>query len=237
MNILLTNDDGFDFEGIRLVKRKLDKFARVIIVAPKGPMSAKSISKTFGVSMHLKEEEKDIYSFEGTPADCVAFALTSMDIKFDLVVSGCNNGYNACNDILYSGTVGACIEALTYGVPAIAVSCEKNFDIVDKYFDETWKFIIEKELINKEYVVNVNFPLGEVVNDIKLCKVYYRKDNNFFTKADDGGYLAGRDIELTTDDKETDWYMINNSITSISLLNRHFFYNNLYEEYKNKINK
>ena len=235
MNILLTNDDGFDYSGIRLLKEKLDKYARVVIVAPKGPMSAKSCSKTFGVPLKVIEEEKDIYSVTGTPADCVAFGATSLDIKFDLVVSGVNNGLNIANDILYSGTIGACLEGLTYGIPGIAFSCEFNWEIVEKYFDDVWKFIIKNELINKEYLLNVNFPKGEVVKDIQIGRIYYRKDNNFFTKVEENGYQAFRDIQTEFDEPYTDCYQIENGIVSIVPLNRHYYNDNLFEEVSKKI--
>ena len=234
MNILLTNDDGYDFKGIRLVREKLQKYGRVVICAPKGKMSAKSVAKTFDVPLVLGEEEKDIYSFTGTPADCVAFAITSLGIKFDLVVSGCNNGLNITNDILYSGTIGACLESLTYGVPAVAFSCEFNFEIVDKFFDDAWNFIVNNKLISNEYIINVNFPKGEVVKDIQLGRIYYRKDNNYFEKTENG-YLAKRDIETVFTEIDTDCYQVENGIISITPLNRHIYNDALFEKVRTKI--
>lgn len=236
MNILLTNDDGYSFKGIRLVQQKLSKYGRVVICAPKGAMSAKSTAKTFGVPLVLTEEEKDVYSFTGTPADCVAFGLTSLGIDFDLVVSGCNNGVNVANDILYSGTIGACLESLTYGVPAIAFSCEFNFDLVEKYLDEVWNFIVSHKLIDKEYILNVNFPKGTVVKDIQLGKVYYRNDNNYFDKTDDG-YLAKRTIQTVFSEEGTDCYQIENDIVSITPLGRGLYNDLVFEKAKAKLDK
>lgn len=234
MNILLTNDDGYSAQGIQLVKTILSKYAHVVIVAPKGAMSAKSCSKTFGKPLKVVEEEKDVFSCEGTPADCVAIGLTSMDTKFDLVVSGCNNGINIANDILYSGTIGACSESLTYGVPAIALSCEFNFEIVEKYLDEVWKFVIDHKLIGNDYILNINFPKGEVVKDIQLGHIHYRKDNNYFVKTEDG-YQAYRDVETVFTDKESDCYQIENGIVSIVPLARSFFSKEAFDLLKTKM--
>lgn len=233
MNILLTNDDGYDFKGIRLVRNKLLKYGRVVIFAPKGPMSAKSCSKTF-TPLTLVKEEKDIYSLDGTPADCVALGLTTLGIKFDLVVSGCNNGLNIANDILYSGTIGACLEALTYEVPAIAFSCEFNFDLVDKYFDDAYRFIELHRLINKNYILNVNFPKGETVKDIQLGRVYYRTDNNFFTKIGENTYQPERNIQTIFTEKDTDCYQVENGIISIVPLGRHIYNDELFNSIINR---
>lgn len=237
MNILLTNDDGFDSVGIRILKEKLSKYGHVVIMAPKGAMSAKSCSKTFGVSLPVVEEEKDIFSCGGTPADCVAVALTSLSTKFDLVVSGVNNGLNIANDTLYSGTIGACLEALTYGVPAIAMSCEFNFEIVEKYFDDVWKFIIDNDLISNQYLLNVNYPKGKVVKDIQLGSLYYRNDHNFFIKNDGNGFQAFRDIQTEFSEEYTDCYQVENDIVSIVPLNRGLYCPQILKDLQNKMKK
>lgn len=235
MNILLTNDDGYNYKGIRLLKEKLSKYGRVIIVAPKGAMSAKSCSKTFGKPLKVVEEEKDIFSVEGTPADCVAIGITAFDIDFDLVVSGCNNGLNIANDALYSGTIGACLEALTYHKKCIAFSCEFNFEIVDKYFDDVYDYIMKNNLLSEEYLLNVNFPLGETVKDIKLGSVCFRNDHNYFMKNEEGGYVAYRDVQTEFDNEESDCYQVKNGIVSIVPLYRHFYNEALLSTLKKRI--
>ena len=126
MNILLTNDDGYNSEGIHILKELLNKYGTVVIVAPKGAMSAKSVSITLEKGIKVEQVDKTTFICEGTPADCVSFGCNALSIKFDLVVSGCNNGFNLSYDTMYSGTVGAALEALTYGIPSIAVSREYN---------------------------------------------------------------------------------------------------------------
>ena len=112
MNILLVNDDGYKCEGINILFNKLQKYGNVIMVAPKEFMSAKSCSLTLKSSLEFKEFDKNKYYLSGFPADCVSFAFWYFkDIKFDLVVSGCNDGPNISYDTLYSGTIGACLQA------------------------------------------------------------------------------------------------------------------------------
>ena len=150
MNILLTNDDGYMSIGINLLAKMLSKYGRIVIVAPKNAMSAKSVSVTLGTPIEVKKIGEDIYSVDGTPADAVAFGLSSLDLKFDLIVSGCNNGWNISYDTMYSGTIGACLQALTYRLPAIAVSCEGNFEILESNFEKVMDYILNHNLLSTE---------------------------------------------------------------------------------------
>jgi len=235
MNILLVNDDGFDSVGIRLLKRKLDKYGDVTIVAPKIPMSAKSVSISINVPLEAIEEEKNIYSFSGTPADCTAFGLNALGKKIDLVVSGCNNGLNISYDTVFSGTLGACIQAEISKVPAIAFSCDGNFDIVDKYFDEVYSFIMSHNLISNEYILNVNFPYGDIVKGIKISEEYYRNDQHFFTKKEEG-HFAYRTLQSDfSDNPNSDCYHVNHGIVSITALNRTYYSKDMYLKVKAKV--
>ena len=238
MKILLTNDDGFDSLGIRLLKKKLDKIATVIIVAPDSPMSAKSTSITIGRKLHIKQEDINIYSCDGTPADCVSMAFSLLDTKFDLVVSGCNNGLNISYDTIYSGTIGAGLQALMYRIPAICFSTPFNqFEVVDKYFDEVFEFIQSHDIISNQYLLNVNFPDGDVVKGISLGELYYRNDDQMM-KQDGDGYLAYRATEVDfSDHPNSDCYQIQNGIVSIVPLNRTYFSHDLLDLVKGKLNK
>lgn len=240
MNILLTNDDGYDSKGIHLIKDKLRKYGRVVIVAPKRAMSAKSVSITIGKGIHVEKVDDETFICDGTPADCVSFACNALSIDFDLVVSGCNNGFNVSYDTMYSGTVGAALEALTYGKKAIAVSCEygngDNFKIVDKYFDKVFKHILNKDLLSCEYLLNINFPIGEEVKGIQISTLYYKvgQYDYFFTKEEDG-YHAYRNLKTDfSDDKNSDCFLINNGIVSITPLSKNLFSQDIYNHLKGK---
>lgn len=221
LNILLTNDDGYDARGILLLRKKLAKYGHVVVVAPKEAMSAKSTSITIGRPLEVKKIEEDLYYMDGTPADCISFGLSSLNTKFDLVVSGCNDGFNISYDVIYSGTVGACLESLTYRVPAIAISADGNFDIVDRYFDVVMDFVLMNNLLNEEYLLNINFPHGEEVKDIKLTSLYYRKENTYFVKSYEDHYLALRNIDdENCIDVDSDVYSVYHNVVSITKLNK-----------------
>ena len=236
MNILLTNDDGYDSEGLTLLKNKLQKYGTVVVVAPKGPMSAKSVSITLGKGIEVTQVDKTTFICEGTPADCVSFACNALSIDFDLVVSGCNNGFNMSYDTMYSGTVGAALQGLTYGVKSVSFSCQFNFDIVDKYFDEVFDFILKHDLLSSQYMLNVNFPLGEEVLDIRLSTLYYRDGqyDYFFIKEEDG-YHAHRSLTTDySDDKNSDCYLVRHGVVSITPLNKSYFSQELLNKLKHK---
>ena len=230
MNILLTNDDGYRSQGILLLKEKLIKYGRVVIVAPFDHMSAKSVSITLDKGIEVEQVEKDVFTVKGTPADCVSFACNALDIAFDLVISGCNNGFNISYDTMYSGTIGAALEALRNHIPSIAFSCESNFSIVEQYFDEVFEFILKKNILSNEYLLNVNFPLGEEIKGIKLSTLYYRNDEYYFVKKEDG-YWAYRHCQNDfSDDKNSDCYLVRNGYVSITPLNRSYFDRGLFDK-------
>ncbi len=123
--ILVTNDDGFDSKGLKILVKELRQIARVVVVAPASEKSACGHSLTLTKPLKLIKLKKDFYKLDnGTPSDCVYVALGSIfkDKKPDLVISGINKGANLGEDITYSGTASACMEAVLQGVNAIAYS-------------------------------------------------------------------------------------------------------------------
>lgn len=132
MHILLSNDDGVWAKGLCDLAVELAKTHRVTIVAPELEQSAKSHALTIHTPVRLRKfsepgDNPMRYAITGTPTDCVKFALSYflVDDMPDLVISGVNNGFNLGSDALYSGTVGAAMEALIFNVPALAVSVER----------------------------------------------------------------------------------------------------------------
>ena len=221
MNILLTNDDGYKAFGIKLLAKLLKEYGNVYIVAPKKVMSAKSVSIVLDRPIKVKKISKKVYSTDGTPADCVAFGLSSLGIKFDLVVSGINHGHNISYDTMYSGTIGACLQALTYKIPAIAFSCEHNFELVEKYFHEVMSQILNLKMLSSEYLLNVNFPIGEVVEGILETHIYYRDRTTYYEKVGEDSYQALRNLDdEACKDLESDVYAVNHGLISIGRLNK-----------------
>ncbi len=123
MKILLSNDDGYLAQGIRVLRRRLADLAEVTVVAPDRNRSGASNSLTLDMPLRVLEIEPGLYCVQGTPTDCVHLAITGLfDFEHDMVVSGVNDGANLGDDVLYSGTVAAAIEGRFLGLPTLAVS-------------------------------------------------------------------------------------------------------------------
>jgi 5'-nucleotidase len=167
-SILLTNDDGIDAEGIRVLETALQGVANLIVVAPSSERSAVSHGLTFRTPLDYQEINPTRYALNGTPADCVIFALRKLFVHFpDLVISGINHGANLGDDIMYSGTVAAAREASRHGVPALAIS-QAYEDGKPIQFKEGADFV--KNLISAmlrkgpkgEICLNVNIPIRKI---------------------------------------------------------------------------
>src|SRR5579864_4298812 len=129
-NVLLTNDDGIEAEGLQTLRRALAALpgVRLAVIAPDGNRSAMARSITTRRPLWVTEvpfgDGTVGYATDGTPVDCVRLANLGLIEGFqaDLVVSGVNHGANLGDDITYSGTVAAALEGLVLGIPSIAVS-------------------------------------------------------------------------------------------------------------------
>jgi len=129
--ILVTNDDGYESEGLLALVEALQPHGQVTVVAPSSEKSACGHSLTLSHPLSFISVGDDFYKLDdGTPSDCIYLALHSMfeDQKPDLVVSGINKGSNMGEDITYSGTAAGAMEAVLHGVPAIAVSQVMDFE-------------------------------------------------------------------------------------------------------------
>jgi 5'-nucleotidase len=165
-HILMTNDDGFDAQGLRSLVSAVKKVARVTVVAPAFEKSGASHSISLKSELTLFEKAQDEYAFDGTPVDCVHFAMRNLLAeKPDLVLSGINHGANLANDTLYSGTVGGALVGCIEGVPAMAVSLVdycKNDGV--NHFDTACQVVVSllqklPALVDfRRKVVNINVP-------------------------------------------------------------------------------
>jgi 5'-nucleotidase len=123
MNILVTNDDGVHAPGIVALAEALRAFGHVTVVAPDRERSAVGHALTLHHPLRVTEIMAGIFAVDGTPTDCVNLGIhTLLTETPDIVVSGVNRGGNLGDDITYSGTVSAALEATLMGIPAIAVS-------------------------------------------------------------------------------------------------------------------
>ena len=164
-NILITNDDGIDADGLLRLAKTARGFGAVTIVAPASQRSASSHSITLHEPIGIVPYDyplKDVraYACSGMPADCIRVGCHYvMAQKPDLVLSGINFGYNIATDIQYSATAGAAFEGSFQGIPSIAFS--EGFsgchEVTDHFLTEILSELIEKDP-GTDRVWNVNFP-------------------------------------------------------------------------------
>ncbi len=123
IKLLVSNDDGIEAKGLRVLAENLHGLGEVTIVAPDKNRSGASNSLTLDAPVRIEETGQRVYRVNGTPTDCVHIALTGLlDSDPDIVVSGINAGANLGDDVIYSGTVAAAMEGRFLGFPAIAMS-------------------------------------------------------------------------------------------------------------------
>ncbi len=123
MRILLSNDDGYQARGLRVLAENLSDLATVTVVAPDRNQSGVSNALTLDSPLRIEQVGPNVYCVNGTPSDSVHVAITGLlDSEPDMVVSGINHGANLGDDVLYSGTVAAAMEGRFLGLPAVAVS-------------------------------------------------------------------------------------------------------------------
>ncbi|HEY4811614.1 MAG TPA: 5'/3'-nucleotidase SurE [Solirubrobacteraceae bacterium] len=181
LNVLLTNDDGIEADGLQAMRRALLALAgvRLAVIAPDGNRSAMARSITTRRPLWVEEvpfaDGTIGYATDGTPVDCVRLASLGIveDFSADLVVAGINHGANLGDDITYSGTVAAALEGVVLGLPAIAVSQQSGARSLDYRFDGGFGFEVAAAFVARmveridevplpaRTLLNVNVPAGE----------------------------------------------------------------------------
>lgn len=161
--VLLTNDDGYQAEGLRALAEELEGYAEVHIVAPSWERSGAAQSLTLRQPIVCHRVAENEWAIDGTPADCVIVALHRLlNEPPDVVISGINQGANLGENVYYSGTVGAAREAVIHHVPSLAISlCSRrvNSDFAPsaRLARQTVELIL-KEKLPEQVVLNVNVP-------------------------------------------------------------------------------
>lgn len=184
MKILITNDDGYMSKGIRTLTDILKAYGELTVVAPKNPQSGMSMAISMGlrpVGVKKLGEQAGVRSWylDGTPASCIKYGIDNIfrpEVP-DLVVSGINHGSNAATAALYSGTIGAAMEAAVNLVPGIGVSLDDlshdaDFSAVEKLLPGILDRLIPalKDCPQGTFY-NINFPNrpAEEIRGIKVC--------------------------------------------------------------------
>jgi 5'-nucleotidase len=228
--ILVSNDDGINAHGIRT----LEKIAREVsddvwVVAPETNQSGAAHSLTLTRPLRVRQHDERRFSVDGTPTDCVLIALQHIvqGPPVDLVLSGINHGANLGEDVTYSGTVAAAMEATLFKVPAIAFSqvCESRQHIKWETAERHAPRVIERLLSMpwpEDVLVNVNFPdiLADEVQGIRVTSQGKRKiGDTLVERTDPRGepYLwIGALREEATHRQGTDLAAINEGYVSVT---------------------
>lgn len=163
MRILITNDDGLHASQLVPLIKWWQRHGEVTVFVPKVEQSGKSHSFQIREPFEVKQVELEpgitVWSVDSTPADCVRIAVLGMEMRFDLVVSGVNRGFNMGADVMYSGTVAAASEAVNLGMNALALSTNpENYDHSTDALDTVWAYIQENDLFRHNRLYNVNMP-------------------------------------------------------------------------------
>ena len=164
MEFLISNDDGIEAIGIRILADKMRLLGVVTIVAPDKNCSGASNSLTLDAPIRIKELESGVYRVSGTPTDCVHVALTGLLAEDpDIVVSGINAGANLGDDVIYSGTVAAAMEGRFLGYPALAVSLvfgESSQHYYATAAEAALRLVkqLQRDPLPADTILNVNVP-------------------------------------------------------------------------------
>ena len=193
MNILITNDDGFESKGIAVLTKMMKKYGNVAVIAPFSAQSGMSMAVSLGAEkIAFKEIESSTFVGEdglehterwayldATPASCVKFAMSTpwLGWKPDVIVSGINHGANTSVASCYSGTLGATAEAAVNHILGIGVSlCDHNpdadFSQIEKYFPGIFEKLVELPRHSYMTYYNVNFP-SVPADEIKGARAGY----------------------------------------------------------------
>ncbi len=196
--ILLSNDDGYDSPGIRILKDGLKDLGRVVISAPLREMSASSHSITLRREIEVEEVEPDVFAVSGTPADSVLIAIYGILERIpDIIISGINDGHNLGEDVFYSGTVAAAREGAMYGVPSLAASLVLNQD-PHRHYESAVYFVRKIALVMMEEkmqgeLMNLNVPNSPLdeIKGLKITRLSTRRYKDPVMKLRENLYVIG----------------------------------------------
>ncbi len=242
--ILISNDDGCSAEGLLILHRALDWIADTVVVSPDRERSAISHALTLHRPLRVYSNEHGFYCLDGTPADCITFALRSGRFPApQVIVAGINRGPNLGEDVLYSGTVAAATEGAMRGVPSIAVSLAV-FPVTEGpfYFNTAADVVLKvvqsvlKNGLPYGTILNINVP-NIPVEELKGIRVtrqgHRRYEESIVEKEDPRGasyYWIGGGIPEFDNTEDTDGWAVENGYASVTPLSVDMTARDLLEE-------
>lgn len=191
MRFLITNDDGILAPGIALLAEAAQEVGQAMVVAPDREQSGTSHSLTLHRPLRPARRPDGAFQVDGTPTDCVLLALGALvEERPDFVLSGVNHGPNMGEDVLYSGTVSAAMEAVTLGVPGVAISFAGHDPELMKSYRPRLTSLIRQIVAAEPFpamLLNINLPSlpATDVKGVRVTRLGSRYFSNSLTRMND----------------------------------------------------
>jgi len=231
--ILISNDDGVTWNGLRALVEVARTMGEVFVAAPLEHQSGMSSAISLWPPLRTRVIEQSpgltIVGVSGTPADCVKLAVSTLlkGRQPQLVLSGINHGYNVGISTMYSGTLACGFEGLVHGIPAIAFSCGDFSSNAPMECYKHWVREITTRVLQQGLpegvLLNVNMPNGQetTIKGLKVTRPDSGRWNNEFTEATDPMgekfYMVGGEFEMADpNDDTTDLYWLNRGYISVT---------------------
>ena len=229
MRVLVTNDDGYAAAGLRVLASAAEALGAVTIVAPDREQSATSHSLTLHHPLRAHPMPSGGWTVDGTPTDCVMVAVSELlDERPDVVLSGINHGPNMGEDVLYSGTVSAAMEATVLGIPAIAFSYSGDrFDDLEGWENPVRRLLLsmlDEDSFPADTLLSVNLPPlpPDQVRGVRVTSLGRRRYSDSITRAlDPSGreyFWIGGGISEWSGSPDSDFRAIANGMVSVTPL-------------------
>jgi 5'-nucleotidase len=229
MHILCTNDDGYLARGLDVLSDAARSLGIVSVVAPDREQSATSHSLTLHHPLRARQAREAVHVVDGTPTDCVLVAVNALlDDRPDFCLSGINHGPNMGDDVLYSGTVAAAMEATVIGIPAVAFSYAgdrfEELEAWEPLLREFLRQFLAHESFPETTLLNVNLPpvTPDQVRGVRVTSLGNRRYSESLTKAlDPSGreyYWIGGGVSTWTGGGDSDFRAIEDGYISVTPL-------------------
>ncbi|MGD2045917.1 MAG: 5'/3'-nucleotidase SurE [Gemmatimonadota bacterium] len=227
MKILCTNDDGYQATGIHVLASAASTLGTVTTVAPDREQSATSHSLTLHHPLRARRTPDATWIVDGTPTDCVLLALGELLPDWpDLCVSGVNHGPNLGEDVLYSGTVAAAMEATVLGIPAVAISyagqLHEELEGWEPVVRGLLESIVGRDDLPVHTLFNVNLPpVGpDDVKGVRVTSLGQRRYADSITRANDPSgreyFWIGGGVAEWTGPEDSDFQAIEDGYVSVT---------------------